>query len=136
MRHLLTLMILTLPITSFGQYRSEGKGEKRSGGFIQYVYDGDLDPIVSTLRKDLGREEVKFENISGRQLKFTFKKTEWAEEKLEILFSAISNERKHIVSITCFNRKGKDYLNKTLPSRPLIEEYFNKIFHKDPSGGF
>src|SRR5688572_5326392 len=128
MRNLLILMILTLSITSFGQFKSEGKGGTRSGDFIQYVYDGDLDPIVSTIRQDLGREEVIFENISGRQLKFTFKKTEWAEEKLEILFSAMSNEKKHIVSITCFNRKGKDYLNKTLPSRPLIEEYFNKIF--------
>ncbi|HEX6892770.1 MAG TPA: hypothetical protein VF141_18810, partial [Chryseolinea sp.] len=103
---------------------------------IQYVYDGELDPIVNAIRKDLGREESIVNNVSGRQMKFTFKKSEWAEEKLEILFVAMSNDKKHIVSITCFNRKGKDYLNRTLPSRPLIEEYFNKIFNKNLSGSF
>jgi hypothetical protein len=136
MKHLFTLIVLTLSITSYSQFKSEGKDGTRSGDFIQYVYQGNLDPIVSAIRKDLGREEIMMENVSGRKLKFTFKKTEWAEEKLEILFMAMTNDTKHIVSITCFNRKGKDYLNRTLPSRPLIEEYFNKIFNKDPSGGF
>jgi hypothetical protein len=136
MRHVLTWIILTLSITSFGQYRSEGKDGKRSGEFIQYVYDGELDPIVDAIRKDLGREESIVNNVSVRKMKFTFKKPEWTEEKLEILFVAMSNNKRHIVSITCFNRKGKDYLNRTLPSRPLIEEYFNRIFNKDVTGSF
>jgi hypothetical protein len=137
MRIQLILFCLTISIISVGQVKTWDKDKgTRSGSMIQYKYKGDLNQIIKKIRKDFGREVILQENISGRQVKFMFKKIEWAEEKLEVLFWAMSNEDKHIVTIICSDKDGNDYLKSDSPSRPLIEEYFDNAFKKKAFSDF
>jgi hypothetical protein len=132
MRYLIALIIITISSVSFGQARSSDKGkEPNSATLIQYNYEGNINLIIKTVRKDFGREEILREDLHGKELKFVFQKDDWADEKLQVFFWIMSHGNKHIVNITCFDEDGKDYLNGTQPSRTLIEEYFNKVFNKE-----
>ena len=80
------------------------------------------------MKKDFGREEIIFENLTSslsfRILVFkNVKKSDWSEEKIIVKLSSTSNGTRHLITITCFDKKGSDLLQPDAETQEKIRQF-------------
>jgi hypothetical protein len=89
--------------------------------------NGDIEPGVKLIKKELGVLKYSSEHVSGKVLKFhNVNALDSIGTGLDISITVFSNIDKHIITVTCFDRNSKDMLNQGTKSRRVLNAYFTE----------
>lgn len=128
-----TIPIPTMSSASFAESGNVvNEGAASDNGAVRHafiiVYNGDISVLIKRLGQDLGKGVLLFENAANRQVAFRrIAKPEWAEKKVNLELKAVSNDDRHLITITCTGAKKADYLTPGSDSQKKIKAYLKTI---------
>jgi hypothetical protein len=94
------------------------------------TYYGDIEKLIDRLKQDFGKGQVVTNNATTRYINYRkVVKPDWTENKINITFASISNESRHIITITCTDKEN-DYLIRGRDTQKKIKAYFQEVIEE------
>jgi hypothetical protein len=127
---------IPIPAMSSASFKETGnvinEGAATDNGAVHHafiiVYNGDISALIKRLGQDLGKGVLLFENAANRHIAFRrIVKPEWTEKKANLELKAVSNDDRHLITITCTGAKKADYLTPGSDSQKKIKAYLKTI---------
>ena len=115
--------VATDSLINNGNFSDNGKLFK---SFV-IVFDGDENRFVNKLKLELQNVEEIRNKPSTKKIYFSrFKKPEWSDSKITLLYESSSFENRHMITIICYDNKDRDLLEENSQSKVEIKKYLQE----------
>jgi len=116
--------VATDSLINNGNFSDNGKLYK---SFV-IVFDGDENRFVNKLKLELQNvEEIRNKPGTKKFYFRKFKKPEWSDGKITLLYDSSSFGNRHMITIVCYDNKDRDYWKTILNLRKKLRNIYKLI---------